>query len=282
MNQPQPLSAPSRHSPTFVAHIDESGDEGFKFERNSSRWFVLGAAVFRRKDELEQVKLIDEVRAEVNRVQTETGSGKRFADKQPLHFRDLKHDQRRYLSEHIAKAEAHVLGVLMDKTRLTSPENFQSGTKLYFYMVRLLIERISWLCRDSMRINDPGDGSVRLVFSNRSSLDYANLQRYLEHLEENRIAFDYNAAPGIVFPDEIETHTSGKRLGLQVADAVASSLFYAVNPNAYGMTEDAYLRILWRVLYRRQGSPWGYGIKIMPREAEEARRAGQILKGFEL
>lgn len=43
---------------SFVAYVDESGDEGFKFLPNaqgSSRWFVLSAMVIRRENDLQVV-----------------------------------------------------------------------------------------------------------------------------------------------------------------------------------------------------------------------------------
>lgn len=50
---------------TFVASVDESGDEGFQFGKGSS-WFVLAGIVLRQADELSQIKLVDEVRARLN------------------------------------------------------------------------------------------------------------------------------------------------------------------------------------------------------------------------
>ncbi len=44
--------------PTFVVYIDESGDEGFLFEKGSSEWFIISAAITRKVSDLETVKLI--------------------------------------------------------------------------------------------------------------------------------------------------------------------------------------------------------------------------------
>ena len=47
-------------SSSFVAYIDESGCEGFKFladEQGSSRWFVLSALVLRKENDLLAVEL---------------------------------------------------------------------------------------------------------------------------------------------------------------------------------------------------------------------------------
>lgn len=51
---------------------------------------------------------------------------------------------------------------------------------LYRYATRLLIERVSWLCKDYQRANDP-DCSAELVFSNRSAMSYEDLCTYLGH-----------------------------------------------------------------------------------------------------
>ncbi len=72
--------------PSFVAYIDESGDEGFVFKdygSGSTRWFVLSAAVIRQVNDLQMVSCLKAVR-EVLRKEAKT----------PLHFVDLKHEQR--------------------------------------------------------------------------------------------------------------------------------------------------------------------------------------------
>lgn len=46
---------------TFVVYIDESGDEGFAFDRGSSAWFVLLAVIVKKTEELATVKLVDTV-----------------------------------------------------------------------------------------------------------------------------------------------------------------------------------------------------------------------------
>lgn len=49
--------------PTFVVFVDESGDEGFRFDRGSPEWFVLSAVAARTIEELPIVKLVDQVRS---------------------------------------------------------------------------------------------------------------------------------------------------------------------------------------------------------------------------
>ena len=254
--------------------MDESGDEGFRFKDGSSKWFVLSAVILPRAVELSEVKLVDEVREAIN---TNREPKHRIQGKKPLHFRDLKHDARKFYAGRIGRANLRSISICIHKPDLISPEKFQLDFRLYFYATRLLAERISWYCRDHHRKNDPGDGSVEIVFSNRGHVDYSALCEYLTKLEGNAVAFDYRADLKVIRPNQVLTMSSGRRMGLQIADAVASSTFFALEPNSYGQVEDAYLRAIAPTFYRHQGDPWGYGIKIMPREAEEQRRRGELI-----
>lgn len=258
---------------TFIAYIDESGDEGFRFDAGSSKWFVLSAIVLRRANECSQVKLVDEVRTRIN---MERRIDERFSNKKPLHFRDLRHEQRKFYARCISQADLQIVSILINKPELTKNEDLIGGFRLYFYTVRLLIERLSWYCRDHQTTEDRGDGSVDLIFSNRASMDYDELRSYIETLDANRSALNYHAEPDIVRSSQIATFTHGKRMGLQIADAVASSFFYAVEPSAYGLTEDGYARLLLPRAYRHQCRLWGYGIKIVPCPTDERRQRREI------
>ena len=264
--------------PSFVAYVDESGDEGFKLGSGSSEWFVLAAVVLRRENELEQVKLIDDVRQQLN---SNRKPEHQIPSRKPLHFRDLRHEPRKFYAARIAQADLRTISVLVCKSDLASPESFSVEPTLYHYAVRLLLERVSWYCRDNARKDDSGDGSTELVFSNRAGLNGGSLGAYLTHLETHQPALEYRAAPGILRLDQISTYSHGRRMGLQLADAVASSYFYAVEPSPYGLTEDGYARLLLPRAYRHEGALWGYGVKLVPREAEEKRRAGEILGQLE-
>jgi hypothetical protein len=250
--------------PSHKVYVDESGDEGFRFDQGSSRWFVLSGVVFRGDDELSQVKLVNRVREDIN---SQRGSNK-IPDRKPLHFRDLKHKERRYFASVIANAQLRTVSVLIDKAQITSRETFEQGTRLYFYAVRLLLERLSWMCRDD---GPASDSLLEVTFSNRSTIEYSKLQNYVEILLSNH---EFRGEASVLDVRMIRTETPGRRLGLQIADAVASSYFAAVEPDQYGFTEDGYLRLLAGKAYRWRGEVFGYGVKVFPPEAErEIRRS---------
>lgn len=242
---------------TFKVYIDESGDEGLSFRVGSSEWFVISAVVVRTSIEMETVKLVDDVRVLLNKP-----------PKKPLHFRDLKHHHRVPFVERIASADLRAISILVHKPSLLEPEKFRERYRLYFYSVRYLLERVSWYCRDHAGPKDSsgGNGAAQLIFSNRSGMSYAELCEYLRLLKagapHNGVTIHWPS----IDPANVIALSSGKRMGLQLADAVASSFFYAVETNQYGNTEDKYVKILHPVVYRYGPKYLGYGVKLWPKE----------------
>ena len=123
-------------NPSFVVYIDESGDEGFVFNADgsgSSRWFVLSAAVIRKANDLQMVSCLKETRCVLGK-----------SPKTPLHFVDLKHDQRVPYIRRVGELPIRTVSVLIHKPLIVEPEKFQN-TKylLYRYATRMLLERVS-------------------------------------------------------------------------------------------------------------------------------------------
>lgn len=247
----------------FVAYIDEAGDEGFKFlngERGSSRWFVLAATVIRKANDGEVVKVARNVRELLGKP-----------DKFVLHFRELKHEQRVPYVRQVAAMPIRTVSVLVHKPSIRNPENFQQEAhKLYRYCTRLLLERVSWLCRDHA-ISDTC--SVDLIFSNRSAMSYDNLRAYLGLLQlQSQASSDISIHWPAIDCAKVRAVNHDKLAGLQLADAVASSVFYAVNKTQYGEVEDRDLQTLKATVYRRDGRADGYGLKFWCDAGEEKQR----------
>lgn len=250
-------------SASFVAYVDESGDEGFKFlphEQGSSRWFVLSALVIRKENDRQVVQLARQARELL-----------RKEPKAVLHFRHLKHEQRVPLARMLGAAPVRTVNVLIHKPSINEQEIFQQQAyALYRYATRLLIERVSWLCRDNRRTGQ-GDGRVEMVFSNRSAMSYDDLRGYLRKLrggEIERERVDWS----VVDPEAIRAVNHDQLAGLQLADAVASGVFYAVHRNPYGEVEDRYLRLMARTVYRHQQRADGYGLKLWCGDGAEVQR----------
>jgi hypothetical protein len=245
---------------SFTAYIDESGDEGFVFhpeERGSSRWLVLSAVVFRKSNDLHAVHVMRDVRAMLKKE-----------PKKALHFRELRHEQRVPYVRTIGEAKLRTVSVLIHKPSIKEPERFQSESfRLYRYASRLLLERVSWLCRDHHKEGE-GDGTVEITFSNRSAMSYDDLRNYLGHLRETSDAADVRVDWKVVRPEQVRAVNHDQLAGLQIADAVASGIYFAVNLNPYGEAEDRYLHLLAPTIYRHKKNALGYGLKFWPEDYE--------------
>jgi hypothetical protein len=102
---------------TFVVYVDESGDEGFRFGAGSSDWFVLSAVVTRRATDLAVTRLVDDVRASLNRPA-----------RKPLHFKDMRHEHRLLYVDRIAHADLRTISILVHKPSLQKPRRSSSAT----------------------------------------------------------------------------------------------------------------------------------------------------------
>ena len=245
---------------SFVVYIDESGDEGFVFlpnEKGSSRWLVLSAVIFRKSHDLDTVRLMREVREKLGKE-----------PRKALHFRELKHEQRVPYIRAISESQLRTVSVLIHKPSIKEPEKFQSDKfRLYRYATRLLLERVSWLCRDQHKEGE-GDGTAEITFSNRSAMSYDDLRNYLVHLRSISEAKDINIDWGVVRPELVKAINHDQLAGLQIADAVASGIYFSVNLNPYAEAEDRYLRLLTPTIYRHKKTAVGYGLKFWPEDLD--------------
>lgn len=264
-------------SVSFRAYIDESGDEGFKFralpaDNGSSDWFVLAAFVTRKSNDLDTVKAIDQVRNEL-----------KLHPKKHVHWKKMKHPQKVRYAQIIGELQAKIIGICVHKPSLLEPEKFQERYRLYFYAVRYLLERLSWLARDHHNAAKwGGDGRVGVTFSNRQGMSYEEMRDYLRLLDNKKksgqdVRIDFNLVPiGL-----IGTQTPGKSMGLQLADAAAGALFNSLERDPYGNTEPRYVQTMSPTYYRHQRSLLGYGIKINPREKVSTLKEEPSLKWLE-
>jgi len=250
----------------FNVYIDEAGDEGFQFRQGaegSSEWFILSAAITRTDGDLEAVKLIDRVREQLNRPKGAV-----------LHFQRLKHEHRLPLLDAIGHARIRSVSIMIYKPALDA-DLYSSKGVLYRYATRLLLERVSWLCRDS-RVDH--QHRAKLIFSNRANMSYDDLCAYLKDIERRADALDVRIDWSAVDCTEVDTKHHNQLRGLQVADAIASGMYSAVRLNRHGFAEPRYAELLRPTAYAHQGRRFGYGVKVMPAELV---RADPPLRGTE-
>ena len=253
---------------SFNVYIDEAGDEGFDFSKRTAEWFIISAVITRQENDLETLKnIVKETRLKL-----------RYNEKQELHFRKMKHEMRIPYLNLIATSRVRAVIVAIHKPSLREQEKFRQNNRLYFYVCRLLLERVSWFCRDSFVAGKhKGDGTIKLIFSKRKNMSYENFRDYIRHLCFSKNTSDVRIVWNCVKTEQISALAASQSMGLQVADALASSAYQSLNKSDYGYVEDRYMRILYPILYRYGKNIWGYGFKIFP-ENETINKDNDLFK----
>lgn len=249
---------------SFDICIDESGDQGFSFASGSSEWFVLSAVVIPVLNVPMMTKTILEVKSAIG-----------WKLGKPLHFRDVKIDQREAAVSILTSKHQlfRSVVVMVHKPCLEDPERFRSPL-LYQYFTRFLLERAYWLCRDSKegRLKEMGDGTANVVFSQMNETSRQSMRTYMDHLQ----SLDTSICWDVIRPTQFETLRPSKHVGLQFADAVAAGFFcgdHHIEKHKTGRWCE-----LWKpILYRgRNGNYRGYGLKLFPAEAEKRIAQGTM------
>jgi len=161
-----------------------------------------------------------------------------------IHLHTLKHEQRRYICNAILEQKVPIRSiiVLTDKTQITGYKHRDFNKekyKLFNYIARYLLERVSWLVRDNQ-------ATVQIVFSNRKQLEGKRIDKYIHLLKQDKEA----KIEWSVINDKIKIYNQNQRAGLQFADIFATSCRrYAFEGDKYGV-ETSYLKTLYPFLYK--------------------------------
>ncbi len=261
------MTVSKKDQTSFVAYIDESGDEGFVFKPDgsgSSRWFVLSAVVTRRFNDLQMVECLRETRRVLGK-----------ALKSPLHFSELKHEQRVPYIRRVGNLDVRTVNIAVYKPSIREVSKFQ-GTKhlLYRYTTRFLVERLSWMLSRAGQGRGDQNRSAEIIFSDRANMSYEEIRSYLGRLirRSKSISSGVQIDGSVIDPTQVRSVQHSQLAGLQVADAVATSTHFALRPNRYGEAEPAYFRHLAKTLYRHDGKILSYGMKFWPEDYEALKR----------
>lgn len=241
----------------IYAFFDECGEESFG--PAASEWFILSASI-QRAEKFDTVRdCFDKFRAA------------HFQPNWHFHFTKAGHLARLAFIEAMKPASYRFMSVIIHKASIKKTENFQRPYFLYFYAAKLLIERISW---DAMERNEMLDG---LYLSSRRGLKVDKAREYLEKLRDGYFSemsnkIDWQA----VSLDHIMVEPNKSKVGLQLADCMASSIGNAICPEPYGLTEDRYLLALKEHIYSHKGSRLSYGLKFFPSLPHPLNKEGRF------
>lgn len=244
---------------SFVAYIDESGDDGLQNFREigrqggASNWLIISACVFRQTHTLDAVSWRDEISSAIPDKRSRT-----------LHFAKLNHNQRVVAAQIIANKPLRAMNVLAAK-RPIQKGIYTDKNQLYFYMTRYLIERLSWFCRDLRPQVAEGDGRVAITFSRRGEM--SSYQKFRDYLRLLKITQDQdvNIHWPVIDIDAVDAQDHSTSASLQLVDSIASSFGSAIDPNLYGNCELRYAETLKPIIYHRKGNYLSYGVKFVPK-----------------
>lgn len=150
------------------------------------------------------------------------------APKKQLHFSDMKHEQRVPYVRQIAANPLRTVSVLVHKPSIREPEKFQA---------------------EKFLLSGMRHASCWSAFRGFAATS--------EHSDPMDVRIDWR----VVDPERVSAVNHEQLAGLQVADAVASGLYYAVQPSRYGEIEEKYAALLRPTFYRHKNTALGYGVK---------------------
>lgn len=239
---------------SFLAYIDESGDDGLANFRQpgqggASRWLVISACVFRSVHDLSAVKWRDAALG----LMPERGG-------KDLHFYKFNHQQKLAVARKLAENPLRAINIMADKTVIPAGM-YPDKNQLYFYMTRYLIERVSWLCRANATAGD--EGRCKITFSRRGGMSYADFRSYMTRLQQMNTEIHWPC----IDVDGIDAKDHSKLASLQLADAIASAFAAGVELDAYGNAEYRYAEAFKRATYAHGAGAnryLSYGVKIVP------------------
>lgn len=251
----------------FTIFIDESGDEGFTFrdppKKGSSDWFVVSAVATLSSQQEEIIDLGRSIRETLGQPRNWT-----------IHFADMSHQQRIFALKGLASAATQIVTVAINKREILDKRTFtEEKFRLYFYALRLVLERVSWLCRDTAAKKKFKHCRARVIFEHRKHLEPDVLVDYFRTLRSITRESSWIAARQVdirihwpAFDESLfECAQKSQYAGLQMADLSASGFKAALEADRFGNTEHRYAKILVPKVYCRNSNYLSYGMKFFPR-----------------
>lgn len=229
----------------LYAFLDECGEEGFS--DRASEWFILSAALQDAERYTPVVMRHEEFRENHG-----------YNDDWGFHFVKLSHRKRIAFIRHMADEPYTFMSVAIHKPSIGLTDSFKKPYYLYFYAAKLLLERVSWHCREKKRRLD------HIYFSSRRGLREDHAKAYLRRLKRD----EWGLSNSIHWPSfndvGISVQPNKTKIGLQMADAMASSVGQALEPE-FGVTESRYILEMKDQVFQRRGTRMSYGLKVFPR-----------------
>ena len=236
-----------------TVYIDESGDLGYQ---RGTKWFVLSAVIVDKQDEPLVRGTIEKIRSRLNIKE--------------IHVRKITDFYKRaYIVKELNDMPFIYSNVIVDTSKiqltvkphtLVSASTVASSDVAYNYACRVLLERVSWLLRDTNRVAD-------IVLSARGTSKDKEL---VEYIKTKLIPYSDNQIVKGVFCS-ISAQSASSRDLLQLADVCATTMFLSHEINGWGFCTPCYAKVLKKHLYYRNGNFRSYGLKYLSSDMKPNR-----------
>jgi hypothetical protein len=147
------------------------------------------------------------------------------------------------------------------------------GGWIYWFLTRLLLERVTEYCENQTPVDRRDTDKLRIIFSRRGGLTYSDFEEYLTKLywqsRLKSLVLNYKDIKWSVIDwEEVRVLDHKERAGLQLADVVAGAFYQAVEQNRGGgeaECDPSHAKLLKPIIAARpNGWTIGYGLKTMP------------------
>jgi hypothetical protein len=156
----------------------------------------------------------------------------------------------------------------------------------YNWCVRLLLERVTGFCEQRTEHDHGKREMVKIEFSRRGGHHYSQTRAYHYYLgfqQEGDKIFLQKRQPvtKMLSTDLMEDHPHYSRAGLQLADAVASSFYQAIDSEGPGQWDAAPARALADIMARENGKTKDFGVALFPTPPWKAALTAEQRQIFE-
>lgn len=138
----------------MLVFIDDSGDTGFKFERGSSRYFVISLLIF--DDDLEAEKMS----VAIKQLKRDIGIG----DHEEFKFNKSRDKNRELFLQTINQFQFRVRSLVVEKEVLYSPELHKKESFYAYFIKQVLKFSGSTILEAKIRIDGSGDRAFKKNF----------------------------------------------------------------------------------------------------------------------
>lgn len=209
----------------------------------------------------------------------------RIVQRPDIHFARLSAKKKVKCAEFAGSFPARAIVFCSNKQNMRGYKNprasmIDNRNHFYFWSTRILLERVSELCKTESLLGR--NGKATIVFSRRGRMSYTKLKWYFWYLKMqgehgslyvNTRRIDWNQIP----IEDVKVEKHAESFGCQMADIVASSFFEAVEIKGKGkaVNPEPARKMKGIVAKGRYGIRAGFGLKLMPSLAKIPFRSNQ-------